>query len=412
MKGNDRILVLIQGQRHHLEPVEALLDAPFIFEERWTPDIVEAVNPILLIVMGDDHYQIYQCVKVAQERGIPTLSVMDGIIEWRTVWERPRYGAGGNSLAKQLIVTDKIACLGYASARLLASWGAVNQCEIVGAPRLDPLFTSPYEKRRREEGRPLRLLVVTAKTPAFTPEHHRDVYQGLSDLRDVLAADPRWQVVWRLTGGLDYELGLDTQVSDLTGKEMRVVLSEVDAIISTPSTTLLEGMALNLPTALLDYGNRPMFNPAAWCITSRDHIKSVLDSMYQPDPRYMVWQEHLLRDQLAAHGYATERFAELIRAMSEIGRRRQSGETVPIPERILSTPAENDLAPCDRFVLSDLYPEHPVFGRKSLAGIQRELQALYDENKQLRRQIEANSISKFIMRNIRKISGAFKRKLG
>jgi hypothetical protein len=41
------------------------------------------------------------------------------------------------------------------------------------------------------------------------------------------------------------------------------VLASVDAVISTPSTAMLEGMLQGLPVAVLDFHNRPHYVPAA-----------------------------------------------------------------------------------------------------------------------------------------------------
>jgi hypothetical protein len=326
--------------------------------------------------------------------------MLDGILEWRNVWENPTYGGGGNDLNKQLILTDKIACPGATSARTLEGWGAVEKCELVGVPRFDPLFTNPAP--RRTQTVPRRVLVMTAKKPGFTAEHRADVFQALRDVRDVLAVDKRWEVVWRVTGGLDVELGVKTTVKDLTGTDLASVLKQVDAVIATPSTSILEAMALGLPSAVLEYGNRPLYQRAGWVITCQSQIPKALDQMCEPEPRYMLWQEQLVKDAVAAPGMGSQRLAELMHALSAIGRQRREGHSVEIPASILQPPR---VSVCEKFILSDLYPNHPVFGRRSSAGLLRELQALRQENPVLRAKLEASDPMRFFVRCIRKALG-------
>jgi hypothetical protein len=394
------VLALIRGQEHHVKPAEAYLRIPVIYEERLTASVVKNVQPTLLMIMGDDSYEGFNCVTAAREMGIPSLSMLDGIFEWRNVWENPRYGGGGNDLNKQLILTDKIACPGASSARILEGWGAVGKCELVGVPRFDPLFNT--SARRRTETVPKRVLVMTAKKPGFTPEHRTDVFHALRDVRDALAADGRWEIVWRVTGGLDEELGVKTTVVDLTGTDLASVLKQVDAVITTPSTSILEAMALGLPTAVLEYGNRPLYQPAGWVITCQSQIPKALDQMCEPDPRYMLWQEQILKDAIAAPGSGSQRLAELMRALSAIGSQRREGHSVEIPASILQPPR---VSACESFILSDLFPNHPVFGRTSTAGILRELQALRQENPALRAKLEATDPMRFLVRCIRKVLG-------
>lgn len=398
-----KILALIRHQHHHIAPVEPLLDIPIVYDERWDEYVIEQVAPSLLIIMSDDNYEGFNCVRAASERGIPSLSVMDGILEWRNIWENPRYGAGGNNLARQLSLTDKIACIGPSSMRILESWGAIGKCELVGVPRFDVLFNGSYVLPSLKETEQGRILIVTAKTPSFTPQHRNEVLRGLRDLQEIINSRSDWKPIWRVTGGLDKELGIVSKAEDFSGVELHQVLREVHGVISTPSTTLLEAMAVGLPIALLDYGNRPMYQTAAWTITCRDHIESTLNGMHCRDARRMLWQEYLLRDSLAAPGQATQRFATLIREMAEIGWKRKAGEQISIPDRILPDLPGGSLAPCERFVLSDLYPEHPVFGRDAIADPLREVQALREENRALRKRLERTSLSRLFLRNVRKL---------
>ncbi len=70
----------------------------------------------------------------AVERGIPTLILADGILEYRNTWEHPQLPAGS---LFQPVLGHKIACLGRSQARILESWHNGNRCEVTGSPRFD-----------------------------------------------------------------------------------------------------------------------------------------------------------------------------------------------------------------------------------------------------------------------------------
>ncbi len=131
---------------------------------------------------------------------------------------------------------------------------------------------------------------------------------SLRDLRDAFAQRRDWQPVWRLTAGLDAELG----VPDTMQTPLYAQLAEVDAVISTPSNVILEAMLYGLPVAMLDYTNSPAYVSAAWTITARSHIPDVLDGLAAPPSVRLEWQRTLLRDQLACDSPATPRVIALM----------------------------------------------------------------------------------------------------
>jgi len=399
----EKVLALIRGQRHHIEPVETLLDIPIVYDELWDKEKIIEIQPTLLMLMSDDNFEGYFCVEEARKRGIPSLSVMDGILEWRNIWENPRYGVGGNSLNKQLIGTDKIACVGPMSARILESWGSLGKCELVGIPRLDKFINNQVqEKDHRIEGNK-RLLIATAKKAAFTQRQMDEVLQGLKDLKQALTRMPEWKCIWRLTSGLDKELEVKSDIEDFTGADLYNVLTKVDAIITTPSTTILEAMAAGIPTVVLDYGNYPTYQYAAWKITCEKQIIPALEEIYEPSSKHLLYQEQILKDSLSAPGRASQRLAKLIEVMSHIGFERSSGKHISIPPTILESDSFNNVALCDNFDLTDLYPNHSVFGKGNLPDKLRELQALREENNFLRAKLEKGSFSRLLTNVVRKL---------
>jgi len=81
---------------------------------------------------------------------------------------------------------------------------------------------------------------VTANKPAFTAAQHEKVLESLRDMKAWFEANRSFdkgpvKPVWRLTKGLNGKLGV---TNDL-GPQLVDVLRTCDAMITTPSTTIL-----------------------------------------------------------------------------------------------------------------------------------------------------------------------------
>ena len=86
------------------------------------------------------------------------------------------------------------------------------------------------------------------------------------------------EIIWRLPPELaDFiNENIASPIKDYSGNEFAEILQSVDALITTPSTTMLEGMIKGIPVVLLDYTNSPHYVPAAWSITAPNHIEKVI----------------------------------------------------------------------------------------------------------------------------------------
>jgi hypothetical protein len=358
--------------------LRAALDADWLLE--LTPAVErDAVSNIDLAIVSQENHSptsISLCRLV--ERGIPTLCLMDGITEWRFTWtyhepepgqlSRPRY---------QPVLAHKVACIGRSQARLFESWGSLGKCEVVGLPRLDPLRERP--PRRRQPGEPLRLLITTAKMPAFSTGQLRDVVRSLQDLKrwlDGARADGRLAVepVWRLTFELEAQLGVRNELSDDTGSELARVLSGVDAMVTTPSTCMVEGMLQSIPVALLDYHGCPSYVPAAWSIGAPEHLDRVLPELASPPLARMLYQDTVLHDALECRTAALPRLLRLIEGMIDVGQEcRRSGRPLAFPCRMLPDEQGGHHLPEERFDLGTLYPDHVALAAMDRAALQAEL---------------------------------------
>jgi hypothetical protein len=384
------LIILPDGRTrgHYYTELREMLDAewvddPFRKTER-TPD---------LVIVSDEYSAVISpMIRDYGRRGIPTLLVADGIVEWRNTWENPRSLSPGEGMPLfQPILSDKVACLGRSQARVFESWGNLGKCEIVGAPRFDRLLGR--SARKRPEGEPLRVLVMTARQPGFTPRQIELTLKSLLDLktwfdRHDSAGDVRIVPVWRVTGDLPARIGLDTEPTEFTGRELAGILPEIDAVISTPSTVLLEGMLQGVPVAILDYTNSPHYVPAAWSITAAEHFDDVLHGLIHPSEARMLYQGTILHDSLEFRTPAAGRLLKLAESMIAIGRAcRTENRPLSFPERILPDEQGGHHLPEGRFDMRKLYPEHAVFGRMDVVALQAEVGHLQAQSHKIEEQL-------------------------
>lgn len=365
---------LIDGDtRGHLYAnLQNSLDAEWIVGREAAPSDID-----LAIVSDEWWWENSLTICALKRKGVPTLHVIDGVIDWKNTWENPRSTQEANGLPLfQPILCDKVACLGQAQARLLGAWGSSAKCEVVGAPRFDRYYG--MKRRTRDISEPVRILVMTANTPYFNDEQHQAMLNGLIAVRDFFAAATEAglpiEAVWRLTKGLDEEIGVVSKTSDFTGRELADILTTVDAVISSPSTALLESMLLGLPTAILDFSNLPHYIQPSWRITAPAHISEVVGELVNPSPAKLLHQETVLHDTLECSSPAAPRLTRLAATMINQGREaRLRGESPVFAPNLLSSPSSTNAFPENRFDLATLYPGHAVFRMNKLAELQAEL---------------------------------------
>lgn len=323
----------------------------------------------------------------AMEKGLPTLLLTDGILEYRNTWAHPSLPAGAMF---QPALAHKIACIGRSQSRILQSWGNTVECEVVGCPRLDQY--TRLQKRSRDTSRPFRVLVSTAMTPYFTELQKISVTQSLLDLKVFFehqnnTNDQGYEVFWRLTKGLDSAIGVRSVGNNFNGSEISSILQASDALITTPSTVMLEGMLLRLPVAVLDYTNHPSYVQSGWRISAPGQISQVLSQLVDPPLDRMLFQDTMLHDALECKTPAAPRMNLLIEKMISIGIRYRTGGKQPIfPANLLNTHTEQAFAE-ERFSMSDLFKD-PEFLNQSVPRLQAELVQLRIYSKKLENIIE------------------------
>ncbi|MGA7952696.1 MAG: hypothetical protein WCA07_04160 [Gloeobacterales cyanobacterium] len=373
-------ILLVDGKErgHYYRELCASLDA--VWYKTTTPELLEQAQKVIDIALISDEYCSPFSSVICQlvQQNIPTLHIIDGIAEWRNTWENPRsLNEEAGAPLFQPILCHKIACLGRSQARLFEAWGNLGKCEVVGAPRFDQLVG--LKPRQCKKDQLFRILVMTAKTPGFTDEQVKKVKESLLDLKTWFEFHSKEfgvviTPIWRVNPDLAEELELSSSITDLTGQELAVVLQEVDAVITTPSTAMLEAMLCGLPTALLDYTNSPKFISPIWSITSSSHIGPTISELVHPSPPKILHQNIILHDALECLTPATPRLIKLIETMVEIGRETRT-KSIPLrfPTRILVDEQNGHHLPEEQFNLQTLYPNHPVFANMDTVVLQTEI---------------------------------------
>ena len=312
--------------------------------------------------------------RIFEQSKTPILILCDGILEFRNTWQNQTIADGS---VYQTIFGHKIACIGRAPARIIEAFGNPGLCEIVGQPRFDQMFEA--EHLPVQDTGPFRLLVTTARTPAFNEQQHRQVVQGLTELknrftRNASVGNRRVEITWRLSDSLLNEL--DLPVPNKTHKlpSLGETIEMCDAVVTTPSTVFLESLIKRRPVALLDFTNSPAYVPAAWRITATAHINPVLEELANPPAAKMFFQRAVLRDQVELGQDSKQRMFSLFGEMIDAGQKaRESEEPLSFPTRILSDPQRGIAKIDDQFDLSSLFPNSPVFRNNDVARLQQEL---------------------------------------
>ena len=376
----------------HAAPLQSQLNVKVISAD----EIERIAKPSDLAIFCIEHFSnIRTLIPRLHKANVATLYAIDGILEWRNAWEN-REDEPASPWTMRPALSHKVACIGNAQARILQNWGNAGKVEVVGVPRFESLVNNFHKnksaKRNDNEFRPL---IMTAKWPGFTPEQFANAERSLADLRDFFATNTelggkKVRPVWRVTHGLDEKLGVQNSLTELTGKDLRQVLENVDAVISTPSTALLEGMLNHLPVAMLEYNNCPHYVPTAWQITSKDQIAKILSELVSPNERKMELQKFYLRDNLQVEKPATEQMCKLITSLHS-----QATECIKNGQQIQFSP--NIMKYEGAFLDFDhqkMYPHQPAFQISDLNKLQiqfgdatRKIEQLRAELKQAKKEL-------------------------
>ena len=385
---------------HHAAPLQSRFDVRILPAKQ----VAEQAQAGDLAVFYTEHFDAFREASLQlKAKNVATLYMIDGILEWRNAWENsPDEIACPYTMRPAL--SHKVACIGASQARTLATWGNADKVEIVGIPRLDHLPINPVETELAQPGHaktndqaaPFRVLVMTAKTPAFTVPQLETVRQSLRDLLAWQQLNPsianrKVEFIWRLTRGLAAELAVENQLDNLAGGDLHQQLEQVDAVITTPSTAVLEAMRMELPVAQLDYHNCPHYVQTGWDIAAADHITKTLTQMADREPTRMLFQRQQLADSLYLESNATERLVSLIELMLEFAKKQiAAGQPLSFPANMLPRPKQqlSDFDHASLYAATEFAESDTTVLQCQLSHSRREIDHLNAQVKQLQSELE------------------------
>ncbi len=323
---------------HHAAP----LDGKVEYRITSADAVVDATAAGDVAIFYSEHFDRFRnaCDELKQ-KNVATLYMIDGILEWRNAWEDAIEGPAC-PFTMRPVLSHKVACIGMSQKRILDSWGNEQKAEVVGVPRFDALPRPPKEQVEKRSSEAFRVLVATAKTPAFTAAQANRVEKSLLDLKEFFRQNPKLngrtiEIIWRVSNQIATTLQVNNLLDDLTGAELATQLVNVDAVISTASTLMIEAMFFDLPVALLDYHNTPAYVKTAWRIGCLDQIEPTVWDLMQRPERKMLFQRTELYDATYFRTDAAERLASLIHAMQEIACKQvEAGKLLNFPPNMLS----------------------------------------------------------------------------
>ena len=281
------------------------------------------------LVVTHDTYRPESCSAILNcvKRNVPVLILSDGILEYRNSWVQSHSVASG---IFNPILGHKLACIGASQVRFLESIkGNFGKCENVGLPRLDDF------KIESSKSKIPSILVCSSKTPWFSDDDKNQILQSFIDLKEIAfnyGQNHKVKFNWRISDQIASLIGAETSFD----RTLEEDLKNSSAVITMPSTVMLEAMYAHKPVALLDYTLSPHYVSAGWTMSSRHQILPIINELLDPSTYKVSFQQTVLADALQIKESASARMIRLVNKMVEIGDRSRSlGKPLRFPYRML-----------------------------------------------------------------------------
>ena len=260
--------------------------------------LAEIARADIVVTVHSTKPELEPAFAALRARGVPTLTLQDGIIEHR----HSTNGVGGKRRYRPLL-TDHIAVFGRASADILASWGvAPERITVTGSPR----FAASVEGPGRG------LLLTTANRPTHSRRQLASLYRLMARVLEACEAEDvpvRWRpgrslVPGRMNAPETLEDRLEADVAARFGAltpsrgALADDLTACAAVLTTPSTVALEAMAVGRPTGHLEWDDETIYLNPPWRVRRSSDLRAVVRQMMDPPPLKMAFQEATLAYQL------------------------------------------------------------------------------------------------------------------
>lgn len=276
--------------------LESLLIRPGVGAVR-----VERPTTAAVVVADTETSQSRYLLTQARANAIPTILLMDGILEWRNTFCNPAVGAHFLSPAP----VDAVACAGSVDAALLTAWG--NTAAIAtGLPRL---WLPETERHAMTESQGDVILIATARHPWFSSAQRDRLIASLRHLKAAVESNglkARWRIAREAAEAIGVPHDADDSLTD--------ALRSARAVVTTPSTLLIEAMQSGRPTCLLNPFGTPCWQQAVWSTAGRSprEWRSVLDTLMHADCAALHRQWHIVQRLHESAADPAERLAQLI----------------------------------------------------------------------------------------------------
>ncbi|MHC4976195.1 MAG: hypothetical protein ACYTF7_06275 [Planctomycetota bacterium] len=232
----------------HLRGVGEALISRGVRAERWFLEGVRerAFEGCAGVLLGDSCGPwAIEAIRRARAHGARVVQVLDGVCEWRNM--HVSHARPGGFLHPAPV--DTVCCAGAQDRIVLEHFG--NRARATGLPRLAGATGQGGADARR-------VLVCSARRAWFTQAEREGVLGALDLVRRGL--DRRGvEIVWRLSGEASDAMGVARSSQTLADD-----LARAGAVVTLPSTVLVESMLAGRPTMLLHPFVSPCWLPSVW----------------------------------------------------------------------------------------------------------------------------------------------------
>ncbi len=309
---NQVVIIALPAYSFYLDSLKRLFDARNGSYQELTPE--QALHSVELLKSARAVITIHSSVapvfKVldALHGCVPTLTVQDGIIEYKHSAHPGRLGA----LRYRPLHSDHIACFGMRSGLILESYGiSPDRIHVTGNPRF--FINTPGVFPASGS-----ILIASANRPGFNRAQLIRFYR-LLDKTVTALAQRGYELRFRLGRGtgegklaaiepLVPELGDELVARIRALPQSTLTLAEDFAqsrvVITSPSTISLEAMAYGLPVAHFSIDDETTYLHPAWHIRLNSNPVAVVKDMLSPPElkkayQLMIFNENILQGDAA-----------------------------------------------------------------------------------------------------------------
>ena len=234
----------------------------------------------------------------AKQRGIATLYLVDGPLEWSNTYLNARLRARNRFFDGALmepLLHDVVLAVSPAQRDYLRYRNADRAIRFLDYSNKRITKMSSISNDKTEPA--CQFLITTAKYPYFNQIESHNLILILRRLVESLQRRG-YSYAFRIYDPLLLE-ALPVKDNNITDGSFRDALAKVQCVIGTSSSVLLESMAHNKPTATMVYRDSPLFYQTGWLLGSLERYDETLDSMIAKDKTRMEFQRYSLKQNLS-----------------------------------------------------------------------------------------------------------------